>query len=150
MIGSNSLQNCLPAFPPNVADVSSPARKSQTPFGALSIPQPYDRYFFYAVCCTKLFKKPSALCKEITFLGGEEIKKGGGWFNGTVQWFWIVTCKYVFIQQKLFDNVLNVSVKKKKKTMYINLWGKKECRLYMNLFVHKSTGFIYYLIVTKN
>lgn len=34
--------------------------------------------------------------------------------------------------------------------MYINLWGKKECRLYMNLFVHKSTGFIYYLIVTKN
>lgn len=61
-----------------------------------------------------------------------------------------MTCKYVFIQQKLFDNVLNVSVKKKKKTMYINLWGKKECRLYMNLFVHKSTGFIYYLIVTKN
>lgn len=34
--------------------------------------------------------------------------------------------------------------------VYINLWGTKECRLYMNLFVHKSTGFIYYLIVTKN
>ena len=69
--------------------------------------------FFYAVCCTKLFKKPSALCKEITFLEGEEIKKRGvgGVVNGTVQWFWIVTCKYVFIQQKLFDNVLNVSVK---------------------------------------
>lgn len=33
--------------------------------------------------------------------------------------------------------------------VYINLWGTKECRLYMNLFVHKSTGFIYYLIVTK-
>lgn len=32
--------------------------------------------------------------------------------------------------------------------MYINLWGTKECRLYMNLFVHESTGFIYYLIVT--
>lgn len=34
------------------------------------------------------------------------------------------------------------------KKMYINLWGSKECRLYMNLFVHESTGFIYYLIVT--
>lgn len=45
-----------------------------------------------------------------------------GWSNGTVQWFSILTCKYVFIQQKLFDNVLNVSVKK----MYINLWGKKK------------------------
>lgn len=32
--------------------------------------------------------------------------------------------------------------------MYINLWGTKECRPYMNLFVHESTGFIYYLIVT--
>lgn len=36
----------LSAFPGSVADVSSPARKSQKPSGALSIPQPYDRHFF--------------------------------------------------------------------------------------------------------
>lgn len=38
--------------------------------------------FFYAVCCTKLFKKPSALCKEITFLRGEDIKTGWGGGGG--------------------------------------------------------------------
>lgn len=42
------------------------------------------RAFSYAVCCTKLFKKPSALCKEITFLGGEEIHGRG---VGGVQWY---------------------------------------------------------------
>lgn len=49
-------------------------------------------FFLYAVCCTKLFKKPSALCKEITFFVREEIKVWWGWgsrgvSSGTVQWF---------------------------------------------------------------
>ena len=103
------------------ARISYKKTNKKKPFGGQSIPHKIRKrgffsfffLFFYAVCCTKPFKKPSALCKEITFLGGEEKEKGRGWSNGTVQWFWIMTCKYVFIQQKkLFDNVLNVSVKK--------------------------------------
>ena len=43
--------------------------------------------FFYAVCCTNLFKKPSALCKEITFLGGGGGCGWGGQSNGPVAWF---------------------------------------------------------------
>lgn len=45
-------------------------------------------FFLYAVCCTKLFKKPSALCKEITFFVREEIKVWWGWGSRGVSSEW--------------------------------------------------------------
>lgn len=92
-IFSSFSKNRLLVFSPIVNDASSPARTSEIHRG-LSILQPYDRHFVFffsfflffflvnAVCCTKLFKKPSALCKEKNVLRRVGDKKGG-----VVQWY---------------------------------------------------------------